>query len=275
MKAPPKRGKPVDTDDGEPGASAPGSPKAKRQPPDPAEVEGWPTGAEVTAQGITPRALSRWTENGLVQRAKDSAGQWRFNPADVEQQRTRVQAASGSRDEVLESFRALLSLTIGHLERTWAQVHEPGLKLNELLAKENDRLAKRCEKLEDRHLQFLDLFESLMTKQHERELAVRVTDQREARKDKAFNKLSDMLPTFLQQVLSGMGAKSLVESITDEQLSVLTVAEFLDDGQKRILKAEVARRVKAAAKKAAAEQAAQAKETQTAPTGASTEDTKS
>jgi DNA-binding transcriptional MerR regulator len=223
------------------------APKAKRQPPDPAEVEGWLTGSEVTALGVTPRALSRWSENGVVQRAKDAAGQWRFNPADIEQQRGRVQS-SGSKDEVLEAFRAMLAMQVGHLERTWALVHEPSHKLLELMSTENDRLAKRNEKLEDRHLQFLELFEKLMTNQHQRELEARVVDQREARKDKAFGKLTDAAPAFLQQVFGGMGASALVKSITDEQLQVLTVAEFLTDEQKRMLKAELGRRAKAKAK---------------------------
>ncbi len=254
-------------DSDEPAAST----KPKRTPPDPAEVENWLTGSDVTALGVTPRALSRWSENGLVQKAKDAAGQLRFNPADVEQQRTRSQAASGSRDEVLESFRALLNMTLGHLERSWGQVHEPGQRLLDLLATENDRLAKRCEKLEDRHLQFLDLFEKLMTNQHQRELESRVVDQREARKDKAFGKLADAAPAFLAQLASGLGAKKLVDSIDDEQLSVLTVAEFLTEEQRAILKGEIATRAK---RKAKAAKEASDKEKATASKEAKTEDTK-
>lgn len=242
--------------------------KPAKPPPDPAEVEGWLTGAEVTAIGVTPRSLSRWIESGIVQRAKDSAGQWRFKPEDIEAQKSRVLAPTGSRDEVLESFRALLHMTLGHLERSWSQAHDPGQKLLDLLAKENDRLAKRCEKLEDRHLQFLELFESLMTRQHERELAVKVTDQREARKDKAFTKLTDALPTFFQQVLSGLGAKRLVESIGDDQLAVLMLADFLTAEQKALLTAEQSRRAKVKAKADAESKK------ETASTEAKTEDEK-
>jgi predicted site-specific integrase-resolvase len=244
----------------------------KRVPPTPAEIDEWMTGAEVAAAGVTPRTLSRWAEGGVVTKAKDSVGQWRFNPVEVEAARgtTRPSSSSGQRDEVLEVLRATLAMMQGFVTASFSLVHEPGLKLLELMSKNNDALAARCATLEDRHLKFLETFETLMTAQHERELATTVLTQQEARRDMAFKKLTDAAPGMFSQVLATLAGKSLLHGIDDEQLQVLLMAEFLKPEQRAILTAEQNRR-EAIKAKAGASSAA---EPTPAPNGATTEDKK-
>lgn len=244
--------------------------KGKPLAVDPSEVDTWLTGAEVAELGVTPRTLSRWAEGGVVTKAKDSEGRWRFNPKEVDTARgtTRQAGTQANRDEALDVLRATVAMLTGHLEKSFSLVHEPGQKLLELMKANNDALATRCRELEDRHLKFLETFETLMTAQHERELATTVLTQQEARRDLAFRKLTDAAPGFFSQLLATLAGKSLLHGIDDEQLQVLLMAEFLKPEQRAILEAEQARRAATKAKAGASSAA----EPTTAPNGANTEE---
>ena len=217
-------------------------------PPTEADVESWLTGGDVVALGASSRQLARWTEAHVVRRAKDGSGQWRYSRPDVEAALAGSQKKGEGRDEVLDTLRATVAMLMGHLETSFRMIHEPSRQVQELLQRENARLSTQCDTLQEKHLDMLEVFEKLMTAQHERELERSRVESVEARKDRAFERISEAAPELLQQVVQSLGGSNLLRSIDDAQIAVLCMAEFLTPAQRQILEQEQKRREKSKAK---------------------------
>ena len=97
------------------------------------------------------------------------------------------------------------------------------------LLRENERLSRRCETLEERHLQTLQLQEELISLRAERELQKAAAERAEGRKDELVKKAGLLLPAIASKFTgSGMvtdpSIKALAQSLDGEQVQHIAQA---------------------------------------------------
>lgn len=122
---------------------------------------------------------------------------------------------------------ALLARQLDATQRLLVTVWQSSLSS---LEKENARLAAQNEKLQDRHIQFIELFEVLMSAQKERELEAMKATKAEERKDAALSKLAPLLPVLVNRLAgrtvlpdnsAAAALKTFAESLKPAQLDAL------------------------------------------------------
>jgi uncharacterized small protein (DUF1192 family) len=250
----------------------------------------WYRAAELGSR-IGARALARLVDMGIVQRAKDQAGVWRYDRAQFDayaasssrrsaaaqtepqrrpHRRTKPREDDDDDDdngedddndngapepavfmsdqvaslrEMVELLKVMLVQATKHTENAFALATGPAESHLKLLQDTNAAYATRCSDLETRHVGMLELFEKLLTMQHQRDLATKLAEASESRRDVAFQTLTKAAPQFFQQVMASMGGGTLLAGIEDDQLLVLSEAEvLLKPEQRAILRQEIERR---------------------------------
>lgn len=106
------------------------------------------------------------------------------------------------------------------------------------LRSENDALRARCADLETKYLGAVNEFEKAAQSNHERELARKMLERQEGRKDKGWEMVMALAPVLSEQVLGVHVIGKLMKSFTEEQLIALTddTIGFLKPEQKEHLK---------------------------------------
>jgi hypothetical protein len=187
---------------------------------------------------VSPRQILEWVDQGDV-RAEYFEGQKRFSEEDLALMMGRIDPDSRHiLDTLSEQLRALFKLTT-----------EPTQKLLSLFSEETERLRKRIDALEERHLGTLKAYEDALSLQHERALEIRVTERQQDRIDLGVKSFKEWLPRLAREAMGRTKVQKVIESLSDEQIVFLNEMEAITPAQGKLL-AQIRDESKADAKKA-------------------------
>jgi len=197
----------------------------------------WPKTAKACAiAGISKRTLENEVRRDAIEYVYDSSGERHFDPEKLAEFAGTVSEASVEADKevsVTEQLRRALADMVKSNKELLTLATGPAFKAIRLVKSENKALRKRCRQLEIDRIKGIEAFEQAMTSTHDRELAREQARAADARKDRGFDALLEQLPNLVTQMTGKKKVSGLLESLSDEQKSVLF--ELLTPAQMKIV----------------------------------------
>lgn len=191
--------------------------------------------------GLSAREFARRVAAGDIKGEVREGNRVWYNPEDVMALTRKSDEQLVLRD-LVKMFGDGLRSAQAHTEKLLATVEGPARAVQEhyqgLIAKQSERIGE----LEDRWFKSMELFEQVVTAEHERALESRRAEQAEQRRGEAWELVKRHGPTVLRQALGSRQVAEFMQSLSPEQVQSLLVADgFFTDEQKEALRAIVKR----------------------------------
>lgn len=220
-------------------------------------VESWLRAVQVSREfGMHVRVLSKLAAEGKVRREKNATGTFVYCPEDVlafQQAQGEVEQDAHKTEVVLSNGNDLLKQAHGHIEKMFAPAMAATNAAQEMLRQANADLRAENSELRKLHLDLVKAREEMLNDAHSRELAGKMWEASEARKQKVFGVLAQgPLPKLLSQVMAAFGldetasgqtaaAIELLKSLEGAQLEALLMTDFVTDEQKELIRKVMAK----------------------------------
>ncbi len=210
--------------------------------------EHWYTIEEAADElGMSARTLQRHEKEGLVTRVKCPDRIKRFKPADIEKLGGVVAQKNerlGDKADLLSVAADLLRQSHAHNEKLIGQIVGPMQTLTatftEQIKASNSRIAELETKLNEQHA----LHESMVSKEHERNLEMLAFDAANSRKNEVLGVFKAQVPKVLDVIAAksakAIAATELIRSLDPIVIAGIQEGDFLTPEQKEKLKAILA-----------------------------------
>lgn len=176
--------------------------------------------------GVSRRTVARLASGGVVERKREEGGPWLYSRSDCERYLDTKDNDTGPEQLLSQAYQAL-NVFIA-----------PAKEFSRMLQEENKLLRERCAQLEARHDELIRAREELLDRKVDRDLAVQHMTQVEDRKERAFKLIETNVGPKLLAAVGGKSAAAgkLLDSLTEDQLTLLMNTDLISDDQKALLK---------------------------------------